>query len=79
MQQISGGPCRLCSVEKGRDGLICTQAVADCKDTLNLIEDKVRNTLVCVGPGDKFLNIIPVAQALRSTIDKSDLMNLQIL
>jgi hypothetical protein len=39
-------------------------------DTLNLIEDKVGNCLECIGTGDNFLNLTPVAQALRSTINK---------
>jgi hypothetical protein len=46
-------------------------------DTLNLIEEKMRNVLEHIGTGDKFLNKTPTAQALRSTIDKWDLMKLQ--
>jgi hypothetical protein len=34
-------------------------------DTLNLIEDKVGNTLECIGIGDYFLNQTPKAQVLR--------------
>ena len=32
--------------------------------TLNLIEVKVGNTFECIGTGDHFLNITPVAQTL---------------
>ena len=35
------------------------------------------NCLECVGTGDKLLSRTPVAQALRSTIDKWDLMKLK--
>ena len=44
--------------------------------TLNLIEEKVGNSLEHVGTGDNFLKRTPMAQALRSTIDKWDLMKL---
>ena len=43
-------------------------------DKLNLIEQKVENTIEHIGTEDVFLNRTPVAQALRSTIDKWDLM-----
>ena len=33
--------------------------------TLNLIEEKVGSTHECIGTGDHFLNITPVAQTLR--------------
>jgi hypothetical protein len=46
-------------------------------DILNLIEEKVENSLEHIGRGDNFLNRTPMAQALRSTIDKCDLMKLQ--
>ena len=36
--------------------------------TLNLIEEKVGNSLECIDTGDYFLNINPVAQILRATI-----------
>ena len=39
-------------------------------DTLNLIEEKLENSLELVGIGDNFLNRTPMAKALRSTIDK---------
>ena len=39
-------------------------------DTLNLIEEKVRNSLECIGTGDGFLKRIQTAQALTSTLDK---------
>jgi hypothetical protein len=38
-------------------------------DTLNLIEEKVGNTLELIGTGDKFLSRTPMAQALRSTTE----------
>ena len=43
-------------------------------ETLNLIEEKVRNSLECIGTGDTFLNRIPVLQALQSTINKWNLI-----
>ena len=46
-------------------------------DSLKLIEQKVGNSLKLIGTGDNFLNRTPVAQALRSTIDKWDLMKLK--
>ena len=46
-------------------------------NTLNLIEQKVGNSLELTGRGDNFLNRTPMAQALRSTIDKWDLMKLK--
>jgi hypothetical protein len=39
-------------------------------DTLNFIEEEVGNSLECINAGDNFLNRIPMAQALMSTIDK---------
>ena len=39
-------------------------------DALNFTEEKVGNSLEWIGTGDNFLNRIPMAQALRSTIDK---------
>ena len=45
--------------------------------TLNLIEDKVRSTLECLSTGDYFLNRTPVAQTLRATINKWDLLKLK--
>ena len=47
--------------------------------TLNLIEEKEGSTLECIGTGDHFLNIIPVAQTLRETINKWDLLKLRSL
>ena len=38
--------------------------------TLNLIEEKMGGRFECMGTGDNFLNITPVAQTLRSTINK---------
>ena len=46
-------------------------------DSLNLIEEEVGNSLEPLGTGDNFLNRIPMAQALRTTIDKWDLMKLK--
>jgi hypothetical protein len=46
-------------------------------DTLNLIEQKVRDSLELMGTGDNFLNRTPMAQAVRSTIDKWDLIKLK--
>jgi hypothetical protein len=40
-------------------------------DTLNLIEEKVRDTLEYIGTGDNFLNRTPMAQALQTTIGTS--------
>ena len=48
-------------------------------NTLNLIEEKVGKSLKCIGTGEHFLNRTPVAQALRSTIDKWDLIKLKSL
>ena len=45
--------------------------------TLNLLEDKVGNTHELIGTGDLFLKITPVAQTLRSTINKWDLLELR--
>jgi hypothetical protein len=46
-------------------------------DTLNLIEEKMRKSLELIGRGGNFLNRTPVAQALRLTIDKWDLIKLK--
>ena len=46
-------------------------------DTLNLAEQKVGNNLEHTSIGDSFLNRTPIAQALRSTLNKWDLMKLQ--
>ena len=43
-------------------------------DILNLIEEKVGNTLEHIVTGDNFLNRTPMAKTPRSTIDKQDLM-----
>ena len=45
--------------------------------TLNLIEEKLGNTIERTGTGHNFLNRIPMAQALRSPIDKWEQMKLQ--
>ena len=44
--------------------------------TLNLIEEKV-GSLKRTGTGDHFLNITPVAQKLRATINKWNLLKLR--
>jgi hypothetical protein len=46
-------------------------------DTLKLIEEKVGKSLEHMGTGENFLNRTPMAQALRSRIDKWDLIKLQ--
>ena len=46
-------------------------------DTLKLIEKKVGKSLEHIGTGENFLNRIPIAYALRSRIDKWDLIKLQ--
>ena len=45
--------------------------------TLNFIEEKVGSTLEHIDTGDHFLNITPVAQTLRETINKWDLLKLK--
>jgi len=37
--------------------------------TLNLIEEKIGNSLESIGTRDNFLNRIPMAQVLRSMVD----------
>ena len=44
---------------------------------MNLIEEKVGNSLEHIGTGDPFLNITPVAQTLRQTVNKWDLLKLR--
>ena len=46
-------------------------------DTVKLIEEKVGKSLEDVGTGGKFLNRTAMACAVRSRIDKWDLMKLQ--
>jgi hypothetical protein len=46
-------------------------------DTLKLIEEKVGKSLQHMGTGEIFLNRTPVAYALRSRINKWDLIKLQ--
>ena len=62
----------------------CTKVKSKCiKDlninhfTLNLIEEKVGNSLECIGTGDYFLNINLVAQILRATINKWGILKLR--
>jgi hypothetical protein len=45
-------------------------------NTPNLIEEKERKSLKLIGTGGDFLNRTPMAQALRSTIDKWNLKKL---
>jgi hypothetical protein len=51
----------------------------DQRPQYNLIEEKAGNNLELTDRGDKFLNRIPIAQALRSTINRWDHMKLKIL
>ena len=44
---------------------------------LNLKEQKVGNSLELIDTGDNFLNRTPIAQVLRATIKKLDLMKLK--
>ena len=46
-------------------------------DTLKLIEKKLGKTLEDIGTGEKFMSRTPIAYALRSRIDKWDLIKLQ--
>jgi hypothetical protein len=46
-------------------------------DTLKLIENKVGKSFKHMGTGERFLNRTPIAYALRSRIDKWDLIKLQ--
>ena len=46
-------------------------------DILNMIEEKLGKSLKFIGTWGNFLKRTTVAQALRSTIDKWDLMNLK--
>jgi hypothetical protein len=46
--------------------------------TLKLIEEKVGKSLEHMGIGEKFLNRTPMACAVKSRIDKWDLIKLQI-
>ena len=45
--------------------------------TLNVIEEKVGSTLEYIGTREHFLNITPVAQTLRETLNKWDLLKLK--
>ena len=62
----------------------CTKLKSKCIEdlnkksaTLNLIEKKVGSTLESLGTGDYFLNITIIAQTLRETINKWDLLKLK--
>ena len=46
-------------------------------DTLNLMKEKVGNSLQYIGIGGNFLNRTPMAQDLRSVINRWDLMKLK--
>jgi len=46
-------------------------------DTLKLVEEKLGKHLKLMGTGENFLNKTPMAYALRSIIDKWDLIKLQ--
>ena len=45
--------------------------------TLKMVEEKVGSRLQCMGTRDYMLNITSVAQTLRATISKCDLMKLR--
>jgi hypothetical protein len=47
-------------------------------DTLNLREEKVRNSFECIGTGENFLKRNQAAQTLRSTIAKWDLIKRKV-
>jgi hypothetical protein len=62
----------------------CTKVKSKCinelhikPETLKLIEEKVGKSLKDIGTGEKFLNRTAMACAVRSRIDKWDLMKLQ--
>jgi hypothetical protein len=67
----------LCIKLKSRRTKVLDKKIIIIIDTLNLKEEKVEKSLECIGIGDKFQNRTPLAQALRSTIDKWYLMRLQ--
>ena len=46
-------------------------------DILNLVGEKVGNTLEHFGTGQNFLNRTSMAEALRSTVDKWDLLKMK--
>jgi hypothetical protein len=46
-------------------------------DMLNLTEKKVWNSHECISTRDNFLKRTPISQALRSTVNKWDLMTLR--
>jgi hypothetical protein len=48
-------------------------------DTPKLLEEKMGKSLELIGTGGNFLHITPIAQVLRSKIDKWDLMKLKKL
>jgi hypothetical protein len=48
-------------------------------EILSLIEEKVGNSLKCMGTGENFPNKTPISQVLRSTINKCDLRKLKSL
>jgi hypothetical protein len=47
------------------------------RDTLNVREEKLVKTLEIIDKGRNFLNRTPMAHALRSTIDKWDIIKLE--
>jgi hypothetical protein len=51
--------------------------ITSLPDTLTLIEKKVAESLKHMGTGEQYLNKTPMADALRTTIDKWDLIKLQ--
>ena len=43
-----------------------------------MIKENVGSSLQCMGTGDHFLNITPIAQTLRATINKWDLFSFTV-
>ena len=63
---------------------LCTKLKSKCikdlnrkPDTLNLIEEKVGKSLELIGTGGNFVNRTTMAHALKSKINKWDLMKLE--
>jgi len=71
-------------IQRDPDLLLCTKFNSKwIKDlnikpgTLNLIKEKVGNSFELTGIGKDFVIRIPLAQALRSTVNNLDLMKLK--
>jgi hypothetical protein len=63
-----------CTKPKSR----CIKELQIKPDTLKLIAEKMGNSLEHMGMGENFLSRTPMAYALRSRIDKWDIIKLQI-